>query len=158
MSERALRYGTVSAEERAGMTGLDFLLAVVDGRLPEAPIRGLINGRVSAAEKGRVELLARPTEDHLNPFGQVQGGWYGVVLDTVLGFAIVSCLGEGFSAPTLEFKVNITRGIPLGMQVRATGIISHVGRRTGVSTAEIRGVEDGKLYATGSTTCINLTP
>ncbi len=158
MIERAQRYGTVSAEERAGMTGLEFLQATIDGRLPEAPIRGLINGRVSAVEKGRVEMLARPTEDHLNPFGAVQGGWYGVVLDTVLGFAIVSSLGEGFAAPTLEFKVNITRAIPVGMQVLAIGTVSHVGRRTGVSTAEIRGAEDGKLYATGSTTCINLTP
>ncbi|WP_108263249.1 PaaI family thioesterase [Mangrovicoccus ximenensis] len=158
MTERAQTYGPLAAGDLAGMTGLDFLLATAEGRLPEAPIRGLINGRISAAEKGRVEMLARPTEEHLNPFGAVQGGWYGVVLDSVLGFAIVSCLGEGFSAPTLEFKVNITRAIPVGMQVLAIGTVSHVGRRTGVSTAEIRGVEDGKLYATGSTTCINLTP
>ncbi|MGR3473389.1 MAG: PaaI family thioesterase, partial [Sulfitobacter sp.] len=27
-------------------------------------------------------------------------------------------------------------------------------RSTGVAHGEIRGVEDGKLYATGSTTCI----
>ncbi|MBE3640306.1 PaaI family thioesterase [Mangrovicoccus algicola] len=158
MSERAQRYGTVSAADRAGMSGLDFLRATIDGRLPEAPIRGLMNGRVSAAEEGRVEMLARPTEDHLNPFGAVQGGWYGVILDTVLGFAVISRLGPGFFAPTLEFKVNITRAIPLGMQVRAVGIASHVGGRTGVSTAEIRGVEDDRLYANGSTTCINLTP
>ncbi|MEM6595458.1 MAG: PaaI family thioesterase, partial [Pseudomonadota bacterium] len=28
----------------------------------------------------------------------------------------------------------------------------------GISNGEIRGVEDGKLYATGSTTCMIMTP
>jgi acyl-coenzyme A thioesterase PaaI-like protein len=32
--------------------------------------------------------------------------------------------------------------------------VQHVGRSTGVAAGEIRGVEDGKVYATGSTTCI----
>ncbi|MBT3466331.1 MAG: PaaI family thioesterase, partial [Rhodobacteraceae bacterium] len=34
------------------------------------------------------------------------------------------------------------------------GTVDHAGRSTGVASGEIRGVEDGKLYATGSTTCI----
>jgi acyl-coenzyme A thioesterase PaaI-like protein len=40
------------------------------------------------------------------------------------------------------------------MEVDTIGIADHVGRSTGVAHGEIRGVEDGKLYATGSTTCI----
>jgi len=36
----------------------------------------------------------------------------------------------------------------------AIGTAQHVGRSTGIAIGEIRGVEDGKLYATGSTTCI----
>ncbi len=55
---------------------------------------------------------------------------------------------------TLEFKPNITRAIPLGMLVEAIGTIQHSGRSTGVANGEIRGVEDGRLYATGSTTCL----
>jgi acyl-coenzyme A thioesterase PaaI-like protein len=50
--------------------------------------------------------------------------------------------------------VNITRAIPLGLTVRATGMIQHAGRSTGVASGEIRGVDDGKLYASGSTTCL----
>jgi len=42
----------------------------------------------------------------------------------------------------------------LGTQIEAVGIVDHVGRSTGVAHGEIRGVEDGKLYATGSTTCL----
>lgn len=55
---------------------------------------------------------------------------------------------------TLEYKINILRGLPLGMEIDCIGVTDHVGRSTGVAHGEIRGVEDGKLYATGSTTCI----
>jgi len=40
------------------------------------------------------------------------------------------------------------------MLVEAIGTIQHSGRSTGVANGEIRGVEDGRLYATGSTTCL----
>ena len=42
----------------------------------------------------------------------------------------------------------------MGLEVEALAWVQHVGRSTGVAAAEVRGVEDGKLYATGSTTCI----
>jgi len=61
---------------------------------------------------------------------------------------------RGSAYTTLEYKVNITRAIPLGLRVQATGVVEHAGRSTGVATGEIRGIEDGKLYATGSTTCL----
>ena len=43
---------------------------------------------------------------------------------------------------------------PLGMTIDCTGVVDHAGRSTGIAHGEIRGVEDGKLYATGTTTCI----
>ena len=68
--------------------------------------------------------------------------------------AVMTIVPKGSYYTTLEYKVNIVRSIPIGMQVRATGTVQHAGRSTGVSVGELRGVEDGKLYATGSTTCI----
>ena len=65
-----------------------------------------------------------------------------------------SLVPQGSYYTTLEYKINITRGIPLGLEIEAIGEVDHVGRSTGVSHGQIRGVEDGKLYATGSTTCI----
>jgi uncharacterized protein (TIGR00369 family) len=58
---------------------------------------------------------------------------------------------------TLEYKVNITRAIPLGTEILATGRIQHSGRSTGVANGEICDA-NGMLYATGSTTCIIMTP
>jgi acyl-coenzyme A thioesterase PaaI-like protein len=67
---------------------------------------------------------------------------------------VMTKVPRGSIYTTLEYKINILRAIPLGMMVDCNGVINHVGRSTGVAHGEIRGVEDGKLYATGSTTCI----
>jgi acyl-coenzyme A thioesterase PaaI-like protein len=40
------------------------------------------------------------------------------------------------------------------MEILATGIVDHAGRTTGVARGEIRGADDGRLYATGTTTCL----
>ncbi len=68
--------------------------------------------------------------------------------------AVQSTLPAGSVYTTLEYKVNITRAVPLGTEVEAVGTVLHPGRRTGVATGELRGVLDGRLYAAGSTTCI----
>ena len=68
--------------------------------------------------------------------------------------AVMTKVPRGSIYTTLEYKVNITRSIPIGLQVAARGWVQHVGLSTGVAAGEIRGVEDGKVYATGSTTCI----
>jgi uncharacterized protein (TIGR00369 family) len=86
--------------------------------------------------------------------GTVHGGWYGTLLDSAMACAVMTKVPRGSVYTTLEYKINILRSIPLGMQVDCFGVIDHVGRSTGVAHGEIRGVEDGKLYATGSTTCI----
>jgi len=50
----------------------------------------------------------------------------------------------------------MVRIVPAGMEVDVIGTAGHVGRKTGIADAEMRGVEDGKLYATGSTTCLRI--
>jgi uncharacterized protein (TIGR00369 family) len=89
-----------------------------------------------------------------NPMGTVHGGWYGTLLDSAMACAVMTAVPKGSAYTTLEYKINILRSIPLGTTVDCVGVIDHVGRSTGVAHGEIRGVQDGKLYATGSTTCI----
>jgi uncharacterized protein (TIGR00369 family) len=60
----------------------------------------------------------------------------------------------GAAYTTLEYKINILRPIPLGLEIDCIGQTDHAGRSTGVAHGEIRGTQDGRLYATGSTTCI----
>ncbi|KNG92701.1 thioesterase [Pseudaestuariivita atlantica] len=141
-----------------GMTGLAFMQGVLDGTLPAPPIGKTLNYRVTDVAPGAVTFEGSPTFDHCNPIGTVHGGWYGTLLDSCMACAVMTMLEKGTGYTTLEYKVNITRTVPLGMQVAARGVVQHMGRSTGVANGELRGVEDGKLYATGSTTCIVLRP
>ena len=68
--------------------------------------------------------------------------------------AVMTMVPQGSYYTTLEYKVNLTRAIPLGTEIAAIGQLDHAGRTTGVAHGEIRGVKDDRLYATGSTTCL----
>ncbi len=136
------------------MSGLEFMQAMLAGRLALPAIAGHLNYRLHSVEPGRVAFRGTPEFAHTNPFGAVHGGWYGTLLDSALGCAVMTEVPRGHWYTTLEYKVSLTRAIPLGMEVEVTGTVRHAGRSTGVAEAEIRGVADGRLYATGSTTCL----
>lgn len=136
------------------MSGLEFMERMLAGELAGPPIGAVLNYTATEVSKGRVAFRGTPTFDYCNPMGTVHGGWYGTLLDSCMACAVMTTVPKGSVYTTLEYKVNITRPIPLGMEIEAVGEIQHAGRSTGVAVGEIRGVEDGKLYATGSTTCI----
>lgn len=143
--------------ELAGLTGLEIMQGVVEGRFPAAPIAKVMNFWFQSVKKGEVTFRGSPKFDHFNPMGTVHGGWYGTLLDSALGCTVATMLPAGKAYTTLEYKVNLTRGLHEGTLVDCTARIQHMGRSTAVAEGEIRGVEDGKLYATGSTTCIILS-
>lgn len=58
----------------AGMSGLDFMQAMADGRLPGPPISATMNMTVSEVAEGRVVFGCMPDESHYNPLGTVHGG------------------------------------------------------------------------------------
>ena len=136
------------------MSGLEFMQRMLRGELPRPPISEIMNYALEEVEEGRVVFRGRPEFRHANPMGGVHGGWYGTLLDSCMACAVMTRVPQGSVYTTLEYKVNLTRAIPLGCEIRAIGLSDHAGRTTGVSRGEIRGVEDGRLYATGSTTCL----
>ena len=141
-------------DDLTGRSGLEFMQDIVNGKLAGPPIGATLGFWPIEVDEGRVVFDGQPEFDATNPMRGVHGGWYGAILDSCMACAVMTCVPQGSIYTTLEFKVNITRAIPLGMHVHATGTVQHAGRSTGVARGEIRGVEDGKLYATGSTTCI----
>lgn len=136
--------------------GIEFIRAIFEGRIAGAPIAGLMDFRLHLVEEGHVIFRGKPGFQHLNPMGGVHGGWYGTILDSALGCAVATTLPKGRGYTTLEYKINITRALPLGTEVDCEARVSHAGRTTGIAEGSIRGVADGKLYATGSTTCLVL--
>lgn len=148
----------LSQAEILGLSGLEFMQGMIDGRLPGPPIGRTMGYTIHSVEAGRVVFRGAPEFSVTNPMGTVHGGWYGTLLDSAMACAVMSKIPKGTVYTTLEYKINILRSIPLGMTVDCIGVTDHVGRSTGVAHGEIRGVEDGKLYASGSTTCIVMKP
>lgn len=147
-------YGTVAADRRKEMSGLQFVQGLVDGTLPLNTIARTLGYDVTEAENGRVIVTATPNDTHLNPAGTVHGGFAATLLDSCMGLAIWSTLEKGVGQTTLEFKISLVRPItPETGLIRAEGIVLNRGRRVG--TAEGR-ITDGKgrLLAHGTTTCL----
>jgi uncharacterized protein (TIGR00369 family) len=147
-------YGTVSAEERQTMSGLEFVSGLARGSLPLNTIAKTLGYDVAEASNGRVVVTVEPNETHLNPSGTVHGGLAATLLDSCMGLAIWSTLEKGVSQTTLEFKISLVRPILPDMgEIRAEGAVLNRGRRIG--TAEGRITDDkGRLLAHGTTTCL----
>lgn len=155
MPRRATRpEDLLSQSEALKLSGLEFMQAMLDGTNPGPPIGATMGYHLHDVAEGRAVFRGTPEFNVTNPMGTVHGGWYGTLLDSAMACAVMTRVPRGAVYTTLEYKINILRGIPLGTQIECTGETDHVGRSTGIAHGEIRGVADGKLYATGSTTCI----
>ena len=148
----------LSMAEILEISGLDMMQGILDGIYPAAPIAKILNCKVHAVEKGKVVFRGTPNLESRNPMGTIHGGWYGTILDSAMACAVMTTLPVGKIQTTLEFKVNIIRPIPTGVQVDAIGIVEHSGKSTGVAVGSLVDVKTGKLYASSSTTCIIMTP
>lgn len=157
---RTVRWTDPGPTAKAGlaMSGLDYLRAILDGRLPRPPISALIGFDFETVEPGRVVMALTPGEHHYNPLGIVHGGVAATLLDSVVGCAVHSTLPAGTGFTTLEIKVNYLRAMTEATgTVRAEGRLVHGGRRTAMAEGRIFD-ESGRLYATASTTCLILPP
>ncbi len=147
-------YGTVGADRRKEMSGLEFVRGLVDGTLPLNTIARTLGYDVTEADSGRVVVTAEPNDTHLNPAGTVHGGLTATLLDSCMGLAIQSTLEKGVGQTTLEFKISLLRPItPETGLIKAEGVVMSRGRRVG--TAEGRVTDgSGRLLAHGTTTCL----
>ena len=147
-------YGTVSAEQRKPMTGLQFVQGLADATLPLNTIAQTLGYDVIEAVEGRVVITAVPGGGHLNPSGTVHGGYSAVLLDSCMGLAIQSTLEKGFASTTLEFKISLVRPItPETGPISAEGTVLNCGRRIGTAEGRITDAK-GRLLAHGTTTCL----
>jgi uncharacterized protein (TIGR00369 family) len=138
------------------MSGIDFLRAIRDGRLPGPPIAELLGFRLVEVEPGQAVFEVLPGEQHYNPIGVVHGGLAMTLLDSAMGCAVQTQMPAGGGYTTLEAKTHLVRAITAKTgALRAIGKVVHLGSR--VATAESRLVDAaGKLYAHATTTCMVL--
>jgi len=135
-------------------TGLEYMQAMVEGRVPAPPIAYLMNMRAMAVSDGRAVFTGTPGEQHFNPMGTVHGGFAATLLDSALGCAVHTTLPQGMIYGTAQLNVNLTQPImpDVGVLVCEANVI-HRGRRMVTAEATLTGQADGKLYAHATTTC-----
>jgi uncharacterized protein (TIGR00369 family) len=149
-------YGTVSAEQQAKMSGLEFVQGLASGELPLNTIAQTLGYEVIEAESGRVVITLIPTEAHINPAGTVHGGLTATLLDSCMGLAVQSTLDTGVAQTTLEFKISLMRAItPDTGPIKAEGKVLNCGRRIGTAEGWVTDGR-GRLLAHGTTTCLIL--
>jgi uncharacterized protein (TIGR00369 family) len=151
-----IRAGVASRDEIAGLSGLEMLQAMIEGRLPSAPIGATMGFRLVEVTPGRAVFEAGPGPNLLNPLGSVHGGVALTLIDSAAGCAVHSELPAGIGYTTVETKVNFTRPIaPGGGTIRCEGRVLSKGRQ--IATAEARLLSaEGKLLAHGTSTLLIL--
>jgi uncharacterized protein (TIGR00369 family) len=138
----------------AGKTGLEFLLAIVDGTLPQAPMSITLGFRLVAAEAGMTRFRGEPAEYQLNPMGVVHGGWSATLLDSAMGAAVMSTCAADTAYTTTQLNIHLTGviGVETGPVIAEGRVVQRGGR---IVTAEGRITSaDGRLLAHGTTTCL----
>ncbi len=138
------------------MQGLDFLRGLMDGSIPHHPTSRTLGFTVTDAQEGFVEVTLEVQEFHANAVGSVHGGVLATLFDTAMGFSVSSTLDAGVGYTTLDLQVRYLRAVQPGHVVRVQGLCEHTGRRTAIARGEARD-DQGKLLATGSTSCLILS-
>jgi uncharacterized protein (TIGR00369 family) len=136
------------------MAGIDYLQAMVDGVLPQAPIAGLLQFEVSDVKPGHVEFTCVPDESAYNPIGAIHGGLLCTLLDSVTGCAIHSTLPQGKGYTSVEIKVNYLKAVRLDSGVlTATGTVVKSGSRIGFAEGIVTDAS-GAVVATATSTLL----
>lgn len=135
------------------LSGLEQLRLGFQADENAAPIARTLDYRLVEVEEGRVVFEGTPTRAVYNPIGTVHGGWMATLLDSACACAVHSMLKPGQVYTTLEIKTVFHRALTEGVPVKAEGRIVQIGRRAGFAEADLKG-EDGKLYATATSTCL----
>ena len=157
-TDRARSYGwedpLLLATAAGRMTGLEFLTAYTEGRLPHPP--ALVTNGIRPVEfaDGRAVFELTPAEWQYNPIGCVHGGVLSTLADSALGCAVHTKLGVGFTYTSLELKINFTRAVTVASgRLRCVGTVVTIGRRVATSEATITD-EAGRVVGHASSTCL----
>jgi uncharacterized protein (TIGR00369 family) len=143
----------------SGMSGLEFIKAVFEGKLPPPPIASTMDFTGAEAEEGRVVFVGEPSEFHYNPIGVVHGGFAMTLLDSALACAVQTTLAQGEGYTSLETSVNFVRPITSETgRVRCEASILHRGGRIATAEGKLTAEKTGKLLAHGTTTCLVFRP
>ena len=153
---RTVTWHDPSKPAQAGlqMAGIDYIQAMIDGRIPPPPISQLIQMDLTEAEPGRVVFTCTPDESAYNPIGAVHGGLVCTLLDSVAGCALHSTLPQGKGYTSVEIKVNYLKAVRASSgQLTAVGTVVKAGSRVGFTEGVVTDAS-GAVVATATSTLL----
>ena len=142
------------AEVGLGMAGIDYLEAMIAGKIPPPPISGLVQMDLAEAEPGRVTFSCTPDASAYNPIGAVHGGLVCTLLDSVAGCALHSTLPQGKGYTSVEIKVNYLKPVrATSGRLTAVGTLVKAGSRVGFTEGVVTDAS-GAVVATATSTLL----
>lgn len=139
--------------EPAGLTAL--LRRLAEGR--RIGVVDLLGMEIDEIEAGRVVFSCVMDERFSNPMGTVHGGIAATLLDSALGCAAQTVLGEGSAYTTVSLELKYLRPIAVDAgRLRAEGRVVHAGRRQVTADGALTD-GTGRVLVTATTTCLVLT-
>jgi len=137
-------------------SGLETVRLALQGKLPTPPIIATLGISLVDASEGRSIFEGSPAEWQYSHLGTVHGGWLSALLDSALGCAVHTVLPGGCGSTTLDLHVRFVRAVTVAIsRLRAEAQVTHAGKRTATAEGRVIG-PDGKVYATGTTSCLVL--
>jgi len=147
-----------TAAAGATMTGMEYMRAVVEARVPPPPIAVVMRIRPIEIGDGRAVFEGTPGEEHYNPIGVVHGGYAATLLDSALGCAVHTTLGAGIGYTSLGLEAKYVRPITRDTgRVLCEASVLYRGRKQATAEATLTAAEGGKLLAHGTATCMILS-
>jgi len=114
---------------------------------PVFPLRDMLGFSITQGEGSGVAVLELD-ERHLNPHGTVHGGIMFVLIDTAMGAATMSVVGEGNWCATLDIHTRYLSPC-FGGRITATATVRKAGRRVVHLDATVVG-DDGIEFTAAS--------
>jgi uncharacterized protein (TIGR00369 family) len=122
--------------DEASAPGRRYVEAVISGAAPLPAYLALLGMRVTAAGESTATYEMPVTESLYNPNNVAHGGALASLLDSAMGFAVVTTLGSGENFTTVDLTINFIRPVTVksGM-LRCIGRVVHRGRQIAVAEA-----------------------
>jgi uncharacterized protein (TIGR00369 family) len=126
-------------EQLSGLSGIDYLQGMIDGRFPPPPFASSFALTLAAVAPGEAVFRCTPDESLLNPVGLVHGGVLSTLLDSAMGVAVQTEVEAGVAYATIELKVSFLAPLPVdGQELEVRGRVLKLGRRVAFAEGHAR--------------------
>ena len=149
-------YGLARPEDIAGLSGIEILQAMIDGKLPAPTICEPLSFLLREVGDGYARFVGETSRRIMNPLGTVHGGWALTLVDSATACAAMTTLAAGDSYTSVETRTNFVRPIfaDSGLITCEARVLAR-GRQIITADAKVMDA-GGKLLAHGGSTMIVL--